>query len=170
MTPMPAPDTNVPRWQTLPEPASLPKPDQTGWAPINGIRMYYAIFNSAGRDPVLLLHGGMGNADHWGNQVPALMRRYKGIVAGSRGQGRSTRTSERLSYRLMAADIVALLDYLDVGKVAIAGWSDGAIIGLEIAIAHPGRLSGLWAEGANSNPDALMHPHGVATLRAMAER
>src|SRR5204863_8310683 len=102
MTPMPTPGADVPRWQALPEPTSLPEPDQTGRAPVNGIEMHYAVFNSTGGDPVLLLHGGLGSADNWGNQVPALMRRHKVIVADSRGQGRSTRTSERLSYRLMA--------------------------------------------------------------------
>ena len=90
------------------------------------------------------------------------------IVADSRGQGRSTRTPEPLGYRLMAADVLALMDRLEIAKAAIVGWSDGAITGLQIAISAPQRISRLWAEGANSNPAALMHPRGVATLRAMA--
>lgn len=160
----------VPRWQTLPEPARMPEPDVAGRAPVNGISLYYAIFNRSAGDPVLLLHGGMGNGEHWGNQVPVLMKRHKLIVVDSRGQGRSTRTPEPLGYRLMAADALALLDHLGIDRAAIVGWSDGAITGLQLAITHPARLSRLWAEGANSNPAALMHPRGVATLRAMAER
>jgi len=130
-----------PRWQTLPQPAPMPKPDEAGNAPVNGIRMHYAIFNRSGGDPVILLHGGMGNSDHWGNQVPALMMRHKVIVADSRGQGRSTRTPEPLGYRLMAGDALALLDRLDIAKTAVVGWSDGAITGLEIAISAPHRIS-----------------------------
>src|SRR4051812_19581219 len=112
---MAAPDTmfnpavETPRWQTLPEPAPMPEADETGHAPVNGVRLYYAIFNRSGGDPVLLLHGGMGNADHWGHQVPALMKRHKVIVADSRGQGRSTRTTEPIGYRLMAADVLGLM-------------------------------------------------------------
>jgi pimeloyl-ACP methyl ester carboxylesterase len=143
----------------------MPKSDRAGHAQVNGIDLYFAIFNDAGSDPVLLLHGGMGNADDWGNQVPALMERQTVIVADSRGHGRSTHGNAPISYRLMASDVVALLTYLAVDKVAIAGSSDGGIIGLEIAISYPQRLSRLWAEGANSNPGALKDPHGIATLR-----
>ena len=49
------------RWQTLPEPAAMPTPTETGYAPVNGIEMYYAVFGSG--DPILLIHGGLGHAD-----------------------------------------------------------------------------------------------------------
>lgn len=48
------------RWQTLPEPAAMPKPDQSGYAPVNGIQMYYAVFGAG--DPILLIHGGLAMA------------------------------------------------------------------------------------------------------------
>ncbi len=62
------------RWQTLPEPAPMPKPDRSGYAPVNGIRMYYAVFGSG--DPVLLVHGGLSNADVWASQVAALSKTH----------------------------------------------------------------------------------------------
>jgi len=170
MAAMAEPAGEGPPWQSLPEPAPMPRPDRSGHAPVNGIGIYYAIFNASRGDPVLLLHGGLGNADHWGNQVPALMARRTVIVADSRGHGRSTRGRELISYRQMASDVVALLTHLAIDTVAIAGWSDGGIVGLEIAISYPQRLSRLWAEGANSNPGALKDPHGIPTLRAMAKR
>jgi pimeloyl-ACP methyl ester carboxylesterase len=71
------------------------------------------------------------------------------IVADSRGHGRSTRSDQPYSYALMADDYVALLDYLKIDKTALVGWSDGAIIGLDIAMRHPERLSRLFAFGAN---------------------
>jgi pimeloyl-ACP methyl ester carboxylesterase len=158
-------------WQALPEPAPMPRADHSGFAMLNGIRLYHAIFNASAGNPVLLLHGGMGNSDHWGNQVAMLMQRRRVIVVDSRGHGRSTSGGgEPLSYRLMAADIVGLLAHLAIDRVAIVGWSDGGIIGLEMAIAHRGRVSRLWAEGASSNPAALKEPHDVPILRAMAER
>ncbi len=145
-----------PRWQTLPEPALMPKPDVEGYAPVNGIRMYYAVFNAHGADPVILLHGGMGTAANWGNQVPALMGRQRVIVTDARGHGRSTRTDAAFSYRDMALDVVALLGQLGVARAALVGWSDGGIVALQVAItgarlaALGGRsqLESLWPQGS----------------------
>ena len=119
-------------WQTLPQPPAMPTPVESGMAPINDIQMYYAVYGEG--DPVLLIHGGLGSADVWGFQIPALAEKHKVIVADSRGHGRSTRSDQPYSYALMADDYVALLDYLKIDKTALVGWSDGAIIGLEIAI------------------------------------
>jgi hypothetical protein len=57
-------------WQQLPPPAAMPKAEESGYAPVNDIQMYYAVFGAG--EPVILLHGGLGNADYWGDQVPAL--------------------------------------------------------------------------------------------------
>jgi hypothetical protein len=60
------------RWLTLPEPPPMPKAEQSGKAPVNGIEMYYAIYGSG--DPILLIHGGLGHGDIWANQVADLMK------------------------------------------------------------------------------------------------
>jgi pimeloyl-ACP methyl ester carboxylesterase len=60
----------------LPPTPSLPKPVQSGYAPVNGIRIWYATFGRG--EPVLLLHGGLANSSYWGNQVPPLARHYRG--------------------------------------------------------------------------------------------
>ena len=73
----------------------------------------------------------------------------------SRGHGRSTRNDEPYGYDLMASDVIGLLDYLKIQKVALVGWSDGAILGLDIAIHHPERLSKLFAFAANSDPNGV---------------
>jgi pimeloyl-ACP methyl ester carboxylesterase len=140
-------------WRTLPPPAAMPKPAQEGYAPVNGIRLYYAVFGTG--EPVILLHGGLANADYWGNQVPALAERYQVIVVDSRGHGRSTRDAQPFGYDLMAADVVALMDHLKLPKAAIVGWSDGGIIGLAIAMRHPERLTRLFAFGANTTVAGL---------------
>jgi pimeloyl-ACP methyl ester carboxylesterase len=134
-------------WQTLPQPPAMPTPVESGMAPVRDIQMYYAIYGEG--DPVLLIHGGLGNADDFGFQVPALAENHEVIVADGRGRGRSTSSDKPYSYALMADDYVALLDYLKIDKTALVGWSDGAIIGLDIAMRHPERLSRLFAYGAN---------------------
>lgn len=141
------------RWQRLPEPPAMPVSNVAGYAPVNGIQMYYAVYGAG--DPVLLVHGGLGHADLWANQVRDLMKDHTVIVADSRGHGRSSRNAEAYSYDLMAADYLALLDYLKFDKVALVGWSDGGIIGLDIAMKHPERLSKLFAHAANVTVDGV---------------
>jgi pimeloyl-ACP methyl ester carboxylesterase len=140
-------------WQTLPEPPPMPPPLESGMAPVNDIQMYYAVYGEG--EPVLLIHGGLGNADAWGFQVPELAKSHKVIVADSRGHGRSTRSEKPFGYQLMADDYLALLDHLGIDQVALVGWSDGGIIGLDIAIRHPERLSRLFAFAANYTPEGV---------------
>jgi pimeloyl-ACP methyl ester carboxylesterase len=141
------------RWAELPAPPAMPVSNVAGYAPVNGIHMYYAVYGSG--DPVLLIHGGLGHADIWASQVKDLMKDHMVIVGDSRGHGRSTRNADPYSYDLMASDYLALLDYLKVDKVALVGWSDGGIIGLDIAMKHPERLSKLFAHAANATIDGL---------------
>lgn len=141
------------RWMTLPEPPAMPQAAVSGYAPVNGIQMYYAVYGAG--DPVLLIHGGLGHADIWANQVSELSKTHKVIVADSRGHGRSTRNEQPYGYDLMASDYLALLDFLKVDKTALVGWSDGGIIGLDIAMSHPERLTKLFAQAANVTVDGV---------------
>jgi len=156
-------------WQQLPAPAPMPEAKRSGYAPVDDIRMYYAVYGAG--EPVILLHGGLGNADYWGNQVPALAEHYRVIVADSRGHGRSTRTDQPYSYQLMASDVLALMDYLQIDRAAIVGWSDGGIIGLDLAMNHPERLTKLFAFGANYKVAGLRDDiDGNPTFNAYIER
>jgi pimeloyl-ACP methyl ester carboxylesterase len=141
------------RWLTLPKPPAMPAPAETGYAPVNGIEMYYAVFGQG--DPILLIHGGLGHADIWANQTAEMSKTHKVIVADSRGHGRSTRTEEPYGYHLMASDYIALLDFLKIDKTALVGWSDGGIIGIDIAMSHPERLTRLYAQAANVTVDGV---------------
>ena len=142
-----------PQWLTLPPTPSLPQAARSGDAPVNGIKIWYAEFGAGA--PVILLHGGLANANYWGKLVPALAPHYRVIVMDSRGHGRSSRDDKPYGYDLMASDVLALMDYLKIDKAALIGWSDGAIIGLDIAMHHPERLTKLFAFAANSDPTAV---------------
>jgi pimeloyl-ACP methyl ester carboxylesterase len=146
-------------WQTLPEPPAMPEAVESGMAPVNDIQMHYAVYGEG--DPVLLIHGGLGHADVWGFQVPVLAEDHQVIVADSRGHGRSTRSEQPFGYELMADDYLALLDHLGIDQVALVGWSDGGIIGVDIAIRHPERLSGLYAFAANYVPEGVKETVGT---------
>jgi pimeloyl-ACP methyl ester carboxylesterase len=142
-----------PQWLSLPATPSLPSSAQSGYAQVNGVRIWYAVFGHG--QPVVLLHGGLANSSYWGHLVPALSNEFQVIVIDSRGHGRSTRNVEPLGYSLMASDVLAVMDMLKLEKAAIVGWSDGAIIGLDIALHHPERLTRLFAFAANSDPEGV---------------
>ena len=143
-----------PRWLELPPTPALPQADRSGHAPVNGIRLWHAVFGQG--EPVVFLHGGLANAEYWGLQVPAVAQRYQVIVLDSRGHGRSTRDDRPFGYDLMADDVVGLLDYLGLKRAAVVGWSDGGILGLDLAIRHPERVSKVFAFAANTDPSGVV--------------
>lgn len=143
-----------PQWLTLPPTPTLPKADNSGYANINGVRIWHAEFGQG--QPVILLHGGFANSNYWGNQVRELSKHYLVVVMDSRGHGRSSSANHQTySYDLMASDVIGLMNLLKIRKATIIGWSDGAIIGLKIAIEHPERVSRLFAFAANSSPSGV---------------
>jgi pimeloyl-ACP methyl ester carboxylesterase len=142
-----------PRWEELPLPPAMPESTSHGTVSVGGASIYYAVYGHG--DPVILLHGGLANADYWGNQIKALMARRTVIVMDSRGHGRSTRDARPYGYDLMADDVVGLMDFLKVPKADVVGWSDGGILGLDLAIRHKDRVGRIFAFAANTVPSGV---------------
>jgi pimeloyl-ACP methyl ester carboxylesterase len=143
-------------------------PERSGFAQVNGIRLWYASFGHG--EPVILVDGGLTNANYWGLQVRALAPHYEVIALDSRGHGRSTRTAAPFSYDLMSSDVLGLMDYLHIRRAALVGFSDGGIIGLDIAIHHPERLTRLFAFAANSDPSGVKDVSKNRTFAAFIAR
>ena len=143
-----------PLWLTLPAPRALPAPTNSGYATHDGARIYYAVFGRG--SPVILLHGGLANQRYWGNQVgPLVADRHRVILIDSRGHGRSSRDARAYTYELMASDVVAVMDVLKVRRAAVVGWSDGAIVGLVMALKDPDRLTRVFAFAAKMDPSGV---------------
>jgi pimeloyl-ACP methyl ester carboxylesterase len=156
-------------WGITPLPPPLPPLTARGVVEHDGARLAWASVGSG--EPVLLLHGGAGNFEHWALQVPALAARYRVILLDSRGHGRSTRDEAPFSYHRLAEDVVAVLDALHLDAVHLVGWSDGGIIGLDLALNHPGRLRRLVVSGANFDLSGVKSGGGPhATFRAYFAR
>jgi pimeloyl-ACP methyl ester carboxylesterase len=141
------------RWQTLPPTPEPVAPDHSGHVNANGASIWYATYGKG--SPVILLHGGLVNSNWWGNQVRALAPHHTVILIDSRGHGRSTRDAKPYSYDLMADDVVAVCEALKIKKPDIVGWSDGAIIGIDLAIRHPDRIGKIVAYGANTQTSGM---------------
>jgi pimeloyl-ACP methyl ester carboxylesterase len=136
-----------PRWQTLPAPPAMPRAETDGTVEVAGAKIYYAVYGKG--DPVVLLHGGLGNSAHFGFQLPALVDRFQVIAIDSRGQGRSTKGSLAITYDIMASDVIAVLDKLAIRRASVVGWSDGGEVALKLGIAYPDRVDRLFVFGAN---------------------
>lgn len=136
------------RWETLPPTPAPIATDRSGQAEVNGISIHYAIYGQG--PPVIFLHGGLANADYWGGQVLPVAAHHTVILMDSRGHGRSTRDARPYGYDLMADDVVALMDRLKVAKADIVGWSDGGIIGIDLAMRHRDRVGKVFAFAANT--------------------
>ena len=109
---------------------------------INQIDMYYEIHGTG--YPLVLLHGGLSNHHNWSAILPALSAYFQVILPDSRGHGRTNNsTGTELSYRLMADDVVALINALSLDKPFIGGWSDGGQIALELGMHYPDLARGL---------------------------
>jgi len=113
----------------------------------DGVRIVYDVAGDG--PPVVLLHGGSADSSWWGDLVPALAERHTVITMDSRGHGRSSFDERQLTFRRLADDTLALLDELEIDQADIVGWSDGAIIALDIALRRPERLRKVVAYGVN---------------------
>jgi pimeloyl-ACP methyl ester carboxylesterase len=124
------------------------------YAEINNVRIYYETYGSG--PPVLVLHGGLGSSLDMHSQIQALAAARFVIAPDSRAHGRSTDVELPISYGLMAEDMLQLLDHLGIDRTDVVGWSDGGIIGLDLAMHHPSRVHRLVVIGVNYDVDGLI--------------
>ena len=123
---------------------------QVSYAAVNGLDMYYEVHGEG--PPLLLLHGGSGSIpERW---IPFFSPRFQVIAMEQMGHGRTADLPDRpFHYHDMAEDTVELMRQLGIESAAIVGYSDGGIIGLDLAIHHPERVAKLAVTGANSRTD-----------------
>ncbi|WP_293944114.1 MULTISPECIES: alpha/beta fold hydrolase [unclassified Sphingobacterium] len=111
------------------------KPSETGYANLNGLKMYYEVYGKG--KPIVLLHGSyMTIPLNWSDIIPMFSGR-KVIVAEMQGHGRTRDTARKLSYEGMADDVSGLLKHLKIDSADILGYSMGGGIAFQLAIRHP---------------------------------
>lgn len=108
----------------------------SGYAPVNGLRMYYEIRGSG--TPLVLIHGGGSTAyTSFGRVINEFAKSHKVIAVDMQAHGHTADIDRPLSFQQDADDIAALLKYLDIDKADIFGFSNGASTTLQFAIRHP---------------------------------
>ncbi|HXH20509.1 MAG TPA: alpha/beta hydrolase [Dehalococcoidia bacterium] len=137
----------------------MTEPWRHGYAETNGIRMHYL---EAGQGyPVLLLHGFPELAFSWRYQLPALAAAgYRAIAPDLRGYGETDKPHAIAAYTIqeLEADIVGLLDALDIERCAVAGHDWGAIITWHLALARPDRFERIIALNVPFTPRVDVKP------------
>lgn len=115
----------------------------TGYAPVNGLKMYYEIHESVGGsgEPVVLLHGAfMAITDDWRVWISELSKTRKVIAIEMQGHGRTADIKRDITSENLADDVAGLLDYLKIERADIIGYSLGGGVAMQCAIRHPAKV------------------------------
>jgi pimeloyl-ACP methyl ester carboxylesterase len=133
----------------------LPETAAQGSVAHRGAQIWHASYGSG--PAVILLHGGLGHSGNWGYQIPALVEAgYRAVVVDSRGHGRSTNDGQPYAYALMADDLAAVMGALQIDRAALVGWSDGAVVALELARRAPALVAGVFFFACNVDPSGTL--------------
>ena len=112
---------------------------KTGYAPVNGLKMYYEIHGQG--DPVVLLHGSfMTITNNWTPMIAQLSKSRQVIAVEMQGHGRTADINRDFSFENLADDIAALLDYLKIKQADVLGYSMGGGVAMQLAIRHPEKV------------------------------
>jgi pimeloyl-ACP methyl ester carboxylesterase len=112
------------------------KPDESGYAEVNGLKMYYEVYGKG--KPIVMLHGSFMNIPmNWSHIIPLLAKDRKVIVAEMQGHGRTRDIPRELSYEGMADDVSGLLNHINIDSADILGYSMGSGVAFQVAVRHP---------------------------------
>jgi pimeloyl-ACP methyl ester carboxylesterase len=118
---------------------SVQQKPTTGYAPVNGLKMYYEVHGSG--EPVVLLHGAfMTITNNWTAWIGELSKTRKVIAVEMQGHGRTADIERDISPANLADDVAALLDHLKIARADILGYSMGGGVAMQCAIRHPDRV------------------------------
>lgn len=111
----------------------------TGYAPVDGLEMYYEVHGSG--EPVVLLHGAfMTITNNWAGWIEELSKTRKVIAVEMQGHGRTADIPREIDNANLADDVAALLEYLEIPRADLVGYSMGGGVAMQVAVRHPDRV------------------------------
>ncbi len=115
------------------------KPSSSGYAPVNGIKVYYEVYGEG--KPLVLLHGAFYTIDmNWGQLIPELSKTRKVIAIEMQGHGHTPFSERELSITTLASDVEKVMDYLKIDSADVVGYSMGGSVAYQFAVQSPKRL------------------------------
>lgn len=140
----------------------------TGYASVNGLKMYYEVHGKG--EPVVMLHGAfMAVSGDWAEWVGELAKTRKVIAVEMQGHGRTADIDRPMSGANLADDVVALLDELKISKADVIGYSMGGGVALELAVRHPERVRKVVCLSAVSRSDGWVKEGADAIEKITAD-
>jgi len=150
---------------------TTPKPTRSGYAAVNGINYYYAVYGTG--EPLLLLHGGLGQIEMFGPNLTRLAQRRQVIGVDLQGHGRTELGDREISLVDMGNDMANLLKQIGCDKVDVLGYSMGAGVAFRFAAQHPEMVRRVALASCPFAQDgfyAEMLPQQAAVGSAIAEQ
>ncbi|MGC4036574.1 MAG: alpha/beta hydrolase [Chitinophagaceae bacterium] len=118
------------------------KPSASGYAPVNGIKVYYEVYGQG--KPIVLLHGAFYTIEmNWAELIPALSKNRKVIAIEMQGHGHSPYSDRKMDIVTLASDVEQVMNYLKVDSADVAGYSMGGSVAYQFAVQFPKRLNKL---------------------------
>lgn len=117
------------------ETPQMSTPTKSGYAPVNGVEVYYATYGQG--EPLVLLHGGFGLIEMFGPVLGRLAETHTVIGVDLQAHGRTRPFDRPMTFEAMATDVAELVKYLGYDKADIVGYSHGGSVALRTAIDHP---------------------------------
>ncbi len=136
---------------------------RSGYAPVNGLQMYYEIHGSGGV-PIVLLHGSYMSTGGMEFLLSGLAKTRQVIATDFQGHGRTADVDRPIEYGQMADDVAALMEHLGIAQADIVGYSMGGATGLRLAIDRPELVRKLVAISAHYRLDSI-YPEVLAGIR-----
>jgi pimeloyl-ACP methyl ester carboxylesterase len=117
----------------------LVKPTDSGYASVNGIKIYYEVYGEG--KPIVLLHGAFYTIEmNWGQLIPELSKTRKVIAIEMQGHGHTPFSDRKLDIATLASDVAGVMDYLKIDSADVAGYSMGGTVAYQFAVMNPKRL------------------------------
>lgn len=150
----------------VPAVVSAQQKPTTGYAPVNGLKMYYEVHGSG--DPVVLLHGSfMTITNNWTQWISELSKTRKVIAIEMQGHGRTADIDREFSYENLADDVAALLDHLKIPSADLIGYSMGGGVAMQCAIRHPEKVRKVVSISARFRQDGFVR-EGLDAISKLA--
>ncbi len=117
----------------------LSKPADSGYAPVNGIKVYYEVYGE-GR-PIVLIHGAFMTIEmNWGKLIPELSKTRKVIAIELQGHGHTPYSDRKLDFATLASDVEGVMNHLKIDSADVAGYSMGGSVAYQLIIQSPKRV------------------------------
>lgn len=118
------------------------KPANSGYAPVNGIKVYYEVYGEG--KPLVLLHGAFMTIEmNWGQLIPELSKTRKVIAIELQGHGHTPFSDRKLDIATLASDVEGVMNHLKVDSADVAGYSMGGSVAYQLVVKSPKRVKKL---------------------------